>query len=206
MKITNRTAWRTDDIRALLIGACRALGARTVGKVVLVKYARTDVWQGRAGGHASLGRWVGALGEKRVLHEGTRMTLLLPRPVERPVPHADADGFAPNLADIARTMLHEVMHWRGVQHRDMTPAQRHCTGPIPDWADGLDLRLAVVELAPAIPREVKIAQLVERREAHARAMLAKNEAKLDRARKLVAKWRAKVTGYERRAAAKGGRP
>ena len=197
MRLQNYTQYRDDDLRWFFLAALRSMGSNGLYKTITVKYTRAGTWcGGRAGGNAQLGKWVPCSpglngGKVRKLLEGKRMTILLPKP-----------GEPQNMPDIARTVMHEILHLRGAQHRDMTEAQRKCTGPLPEWAEGLELRF---DEAPAEPsREEKIATVVAQREEHARAMLAKWEAKAKRATVIAKKWRTKVAGYERRAAAKKG--
>lgn len=110
-----------------------------------------------------------------------------------------------SVRDAAVTLVHELMHCRGLRHRDMPPGMKRCGGhdyPTPWLPAGLRIR---AKDAPAeVPREDRLAALKARREEKARADLARWEKRLRLARTKVAKYRARVRGYERRAAAATG--
>lgn len=107
------------------------------------------------------------------------------------------------IKQMARVLVHEVDHCRGLRHRDMRPIST-----LPDeWATGLRIRAK----APAQPvklsdaeraerRRAALSQVVTEREKHARAKVAEWERRLARAKTALEKWRRKVSYYERKAA------
>lgn len=186
IKLVNKTAYSTRDLRAFLRAGLRALGARS-DKVVVVRYQRV-VWQTvdqdgvRRVEYGPLGR--GRLG--RPGREAQQIWLHLPREPETLV-----------VGDVAHTLYHELLHNRGARHRDMTHEQRFWNGVPAPWCEGLS-----IGLEPEKPQE----NLIERREAHAREMLALWTKKQRLALTLRRKWAAKVRRYERIAAKREKQP
>lgn len=205
MKLTNETHYLSADLRAFFLAGLRKMEACSKGKTVIVTYTRPTKWRvekdcnvGYVSGLAYFGHWRRRAPDtdgtpRREYIEGRVIVMRLPR-----------DPTLLSLALFARVFEHEVLHTQGVKHRSMGPAVRYPNGspdaPVPAWAAGLEVR---VEEAPApAPLEERRDELVAKREAHARAKLAEYEVKAKRVAKLAAKWRQKVRGYERRAAAR----
>ena len=90
----------------------------------------------------------------------------------------------------AKVILHEALHWKGVEHVDMTENQRWCRGPAPQWASDVEV-VFIVKAAPD-PMEALKKRLV-----HAEKMLAKATKRARMARTLEKKWLKKVTAAER---------
>jgi hypothetical protein len=129
------------------------------------------------------------------------------------------------LGHVAGTILHEMTHLYGYwKHNaafrtalNAAAIEAFVVAGVGDWSKQaqFDARLdeqinmmippemiPVKRICPPLPPAERRAALVERRHEHARAALERHEAKLRRQQKLVKKWKAKVNGYERRAAAK----
>lgn len=214
LRIQNYTAYRTVDLRRFFTAGLRAMGA-TQPKTIEVRYLSGNLRRCMAS--------LGTLKEMRVsdadgepakkwqLSEGRWIRMLIARP---PVLGHDGNGKPVELMHLgtgsavlenvlgeplrrfARVFEHEVLHSKGVGHREMTPSQMNCDQPLPKWAEGLVIRLK----EPKVKRSA--AEKVAEREEHAREMLAAYERKQKRVATLLRKWRAKVRYYERRAAAK----
>lgn len=181
MKLTNKTHWRTDDLRALIAAALDADGIGTQGMHVTVEPAKR-----------SNRRWCSGYAWLR----GSSIHVRVPQPM------GEWGALPDHLRDdLARVVIHEAAHCRGVEHADMHGNLKR------DWRGGTDDR--DVSFAAAIwvrAKPVKVKSPVDhvaRRAAHAAAKLAEAERRLKLARTIAAKWRAKVRYYERRAAAQG---
>lgn len=172
--LTNETRYSSRDLRSFFLAGMHAMGVKT-SKRVRVSYSHKSMqW-----GCASIGTIYkpGALKSGYTRVEGSFVHMTLPPPDRL------------DLRDFARTFEHELLHNLGVNHGDMTEAQRYCRGDLPAWAQGRELREATPK--PTVPAVVL-------REARARAHLEKHETALAREQKLVRKWRAKVAYYDRR--------
>ena len=90
------------------------------------------------------------------------------------------------------------MHWRGVEHADMTEDQLYCRGPVPAWAEGVVISHR--EKAAPSRQEQRDKKLV-----HAREMLKRAETRLLRAETLVKRWRRRA-GAAERAIERGAEP
>jgi hypothetical protein len=209
LRIQNYTAYRTLDLRRFFAAGLRAMGA-TQPKTIEVRYLSGNLRRCMA----SVGTFKemrntdpdGEVAKKWQLTEGRWIRMLIARP---PVLGHDGNGKPVELMHLgagsvalepvrrfARVFEHEVLHNKGVRHREMTPSQRNCDEPLPKWAEGLVIRLK----EPKAKRSA--ADKVAEREQHAREMLAAYERKQKRVATLLKKWKAKVRYYERRAAAK----
>jgi len=189
LRIQNYTAYRTVDLRRFFTAGLRAMVV-TRSKTIEVRYRSGRLTCSRA----TLGAFEevsavdadGLPSKKWRLDEGRWIRMLIGKP----------SPSGPDLRRFARVFEHEVLHNKGVGHREMTPAQWRCDEPLPKWADGLVIRLKEVKAKPTA------ADRVAGRAEHAREMLAAYERKQKRVATLLKKWRAKVRYYERRAAAK----
>lgn len=184
MKLQNQTAWSTADLRRFFLAGLNALGART-DKTIRVVYGRGWALHGRA--------TIGWLEEARWI----KMTLPGPRVTEACLKL----GKPPiDYKRLAQVFEHEVGHNLGLQHRDM---QKWWTLQ-PTWHDGLTIAWEGVKATPLTDdeRSRRRETAKERREAHARAMLKKAETRLTRAKTIAARWRDRVTRYEKLAAAR----
>ena len=166
LQVLNETGYDTRAIRRLIVRALRAQGMRVVGAVRVV-------YTGGRGHHgcATVGRSASM--------PGLNMSLSLPR-----------DPAQLDVGKFARVIRHEVMHWRGVRHADMTDDQNYCRGACPEWAEGVVI--AHRERAVPIDDERR-----EKRLAHARAMLARAERKAKLAATIVKRWKRRVAAAER---------
>jgi hypothetical protein len=184
LKLENKTAYSTKDLRAFLRAGLRAYGARS-DKVVVVRYQRV-VW--RAVGQDGVAYGPSGRGQVgRPGREARHIWLHLPR-----------DPAALSVGDLAHTLYHEVLHNRGARHRDMTPEQMRWDGTPAPWTEGLSIGLEPARPRPS--REERAARLVEEREAHAREMLARAERRKKLADTVAKRWRKRVRYYERLAA------
>lgn len=205
LRVRNYTSYRTTDLRRFFAAGLRAMGS-TQPKTIEVRYLSGNLRRCMA----SLGTFNevrttdadGELAKKWQLYEGQWIRMLIARP---PVLGHDDNGKPVELLEnvlgepmrrFARVFEHEVLHSKGVGHREMTPSQMNCDQPLPEWAEGLVVRLKEPKAKPSA------ADKVAEREGHAREMLAEYERKQKRVAALLRKWRAKVRYYERRAAAK----
>lgn len=146
MKLTNKTRWRTDDLRALIAAACRWRGVPSRGLVVTVVVSRKRYWAERAPitGYATIG-YMNAVTKR--MRYGRTLHLRLP---------ADATGRESIVVDVAQVIEHEIAHLAGYHHpggKDnagkpiMSEALYNCTQPVADWLGDLQLRLEAVEAA-----------------------------------------------------------
>lgn len=173
IKLTNKTAYRDDDVRALVRGACAAAGTQVRVLHLMVSYARRNAVSGNA--------YVPGPGRRK--HFSNTMRLRIPKP-----------GVAIRQGSVAQVALHEAMHVAGAQHQDMTAEQWDCTMPVP-WAEHLQLR---VKEAPDKPDpELRKAALRSDRLEHAQVMLAKAETRAKRADTILKKWKRRVGALSR---------
>lgn len=161
----NRTQYRESDLRAIVLGACKAAGVGAQALTVFVSPAR--------GSHVS--GW--AFFPVHRTQPTNSMKLRIPAPGHTTVER------------VAQVALHEAMHLRGARHADMTEEQLRCCMPVP-WADDLLLR---VKEQPA-PEERLVQQAAARadRLEHAKQMLAKAATRLKRANTIKTKWERRV--------------
>lgn len=189
LRVDNATNWRTDDLRALIAAALEADGIGAAGMNVRVVRARQ---QGGCSGYA----W----------YHSRSMVVRVPSENKRDPFLGDVLAVRVTLPekwrdDLARVVMHEAAHCRGVHHAEMhgslrrTHQARHCT-------DDRDVAFAAqFQIRLQRPKQKAARNVVAERAEHAAKMLAKSERKLKLARTLASKWRAKVRYYERRAAA-----
>jgi hypothetical protein len=193
LRIVNDTAYDGRAIRSLVVACLRAQGLKVHGAVRIA-------YSSQAGGHHG----VAALGDEtyRPSRSGLNMALTLPR-----------DPQELDEAQFARVVHHEVMHWRGVRHEDMTDEGRYCMSTwtpswYAAWRDGREpVRLIVrdgtiigdARIGWTPPRTVAPADERTRRIEHARAMLKKARTRVLRAQTLEARWRRRLGALERAA-------
>ncbi len=175
IQLTNKTAYRDDDIRAIVHGACRAAGV----SLKLLRLTVTTAKRGSASGYAYYPRL-----RQRSLTTVNTMRLCIPPP-------SFSVGATGGIRGLAQVALHEAMHLNGASHGDMTEEQYNCTMPVP-WADSLPLR---AKEAPD-PELRKAAARADRLE-HAQAMLAKAETRQKRAATILKKWKRRVGALSR---------
>jgi hypothetical protein len=210
VKLQNFTAFRAVDLRRFFGAGLRAMGASS-NKTIEVRL-RSRRWRCS---RARLGEVVELSATQRYYitdithdqrfydgessHAAKRVWRVREAGWIRMVLDVDADG-AVDLRSLARVFEHEVLHSKGVTHADMTEHQMQCDLPLPGWAVGLEVRREPA--APRLTETERSAKRAQDRESHCRAMLATYEQRQKRVAKLLAKWRARVRYYERRAAAK----
>lgn len=166
LQVINETGYDARAIRSLIVRALRSQGVGVAGAVRVV-YSGGD---GRHHGCAALG--------ESVRFRGLNMSLSIPR-----------DPAKLDVGKFARVIRHEVMHWRGVQHADMTDDQRYCRGATPAWAEGV----VVAHREKAVPsREERLLKKC----VHAHEMYRRAEARLKRAETIVKRWRQRVSDAE----------
>lgn len=187
LTIDNETTYRTADLRRLFLRGLKAMGVKQD------KHVRVVAARYRHSGVAILGRLhlvpaspareaCSAKLEARYVRREGRWILMRAPALEKL-----------NLASFCRVFEHEVLHNLGVEHVDMTEAQRRCSGGLPAWAEGLELRQRPARSGSTAEERAA------KREAHARAMLAEHEAKLRREQNLVKKWGRRVARLEKAA-------
>ncbi len=116
--------------------------------------------------------------------------------MDRPEPSWQLPASGVWVANLARTIEHELMHTLGHRHRQMV---KPWTLPVL-WADGRTV--AWIPPKPKPARAEALATAVARREARARKRLATLEAQHKRTAALIVKWRAKVRYYDHKVAAR----
>lgn len=129
MKTTlqNGTGFRTADLRALVNAALLATGfpLRTRPLLYSACRLRIEIRSSRGGVHG-----------QAVLGRSARLPGLWMR-LHLPPRRLWTDD---TWRRIVAVTVHECMHLVGATHGSMTPTQRDCTGPLPDWALPLELR------------------------------------------------------------------
>lgn len=175
IKLENKSSYRDDDIRQIVRAACKAAGVRCDELRLKVTNQRSNArYEGKANCAPGCRDWSSAY-----------MWLYLRRP-----------------ADLKATVLvalHEAMHLAGARHADMTEEQRSCTGPMPAWAEGLQLR---IKESPS--REEQSAALRASRLSHAEAMLKKAHTRAKRAETIRKKWERRVRALNRASSRSSG--
>lgn len=176
LQLTNKTRWHDADLRKLILGALRAVGARPLQSHVWkvdVHPARTQ----RTSGWAFLGsRWT-----------PRRMRLRLPQPDKLRGARVEL------VKAFAQLCHHETLHAVGVEHKDMTDEQLYCRQSVP-WAEGLQLR-SKDELTPA---EEASKAAHEDKLAHVRAMHKKACTRRKRAETIEKKWARRLKMLEKK--------
>jgi|SRR5882672_2010884 len=175
ISLTNKTAYRDDDLRALVRGACDAAGVSLRILRLTVVHAK----RARVSGYAHYPQG------KRSFTTVNTMRLRIPKPGVADI------GL---VARVAKVALHEAMHTNGARHADMTEEQRYCTMPVP-WSESLLLRAKEAPAAPD-PELRKAAARADRLE-HAQAMLAKAQTRRKRAETIEKKWKRRVGALSR---------
>ena len=189
IKLTNKTQYRDDDLRAIVKAACAQVGvaAKEVRLTVVPTRKHLSV-----SGRATLPRSRSSLIWGRMLLRVPHEEKILARRAEEQRCRSEVWCLQKPLPTrVAQVALHEAMHLAGVQHRDMTEEQFDCTMAVP-WADGLHLRFK--EEAPA--EERKVAAAASRLE-HAQAMLTKAQTRAKRADTILKKWKRRVGALSR---------
>ena len=182
LRVVNETGYDTRALRRAIVGAIRAVCLPVRGTVrVTYDRSRDAKPVGWHGGSAAFGHVVKEAEGYRTL-QGLTMVLTLPR---------DPKLF--DLANFARTAHHEALHWKGVDHSEMTDDQRYCRGPVPSWAEGIVVGFE--EPTKPDPSEAGAKRLQ-----HAQEMLAKARTRAKRAATIEKKWKRKVDGMIRAAA------
>ena len=187
MKLDNRTEWKSADLRRILHAVCRH------DEFVAPAGATVRIVSSR-GGYSGWATYGG-----RNIFEATKdatrrvvpiaMLLRVPVPARGPF---DVDRFL-------GLVWHEVGHWRGLRHRQMSRAMmlsHNFRRADHEWAREAFADLTV-GVEPEPPKPPRGTLLLERRAAHAARMLALHERKLAREEKLVRKWATKVRYYEK---------
>lgn len=164
LEVRNETRYDTRAIRKLVVACLRSLRLDVCG-VVRVAYGVGEAHLGEAylGDHIYDRRHLEDVPDKLPrlrTRQGQSMVLTLPR---------DPAQFSRDL--FARVVLHEALHWKGVEHKDMTESQLRCTGPAPAWAEGVE----VIHRDPK-PEKSRAEVFAERLE-HATKMIERAEAR-----------------------------
>lgn len=194
MKITNKTKWSTDDLRAIISAALKVRGVPSTGLVVEVVPSKQWIT-----GRARIGRMLPKLSPNTpaVMRYGKWMVLRLPNPahfVPKHWDHIETEEGRAHIAGkrflrFARVVEHEVAHLQGLTHPMMSEALYNCTQEVP-WLEGLELRAAPEEICD------KAAARADRL-GHARAMLKKACTREKRAITGRKKWERRVRALER---------
>lgn len=181
MKITNKTHYRTDDLRKLFVACVNHHGGE-------IKRMSITVLYGEFSGFAYYPR--------HELHGGT-ITVRLPSPKRAP------EGLKMKwLTNVAQLFEHELMHCFGIRHGDMDRDVYNCRQDVSAWLPA-DLPKIRAQSGPKVPTEEEKATA---KEANARAKLAEWERKAKLAKTRLKKWKAEVRRYDRKHKAAGGNP
>lgn len=121
--LINETRWNSSDLKKIIRKAMARQRMSKSRLQVICKPART--FNRYAGAH---GRTLSVGTTRRGSHQGVSIVLLF-------LPGPDVYG----ATSFAQILEHELMHCVGVEHRDMTRAQRHAYQEVP-WAEGCVLR------------------------------------------------------------------
>lgn len=189
-KVVNRTHYRTDDLRRVLLGAIREEGEDGRAYTVTVGYTR----RGGCSGYAYYGAssFVVRVPRTRLVvkegGEGGRA-----RAVREPLTALDHS----DVVDLARVAMHELQHCAGKRHGEMCDSFKRAgearggATPAP-WCEGLVVRAVTKPAKPTMDERVA------KRAEHAAAMLAAWQRKSESAERMVAKWTRKVAYYAKR--------
>jgi len=185
VRITNKTHYRTDDLRRLFDAGLRAHADHTDYRI--------EVYYSRRSGACSGYAW----------YHSTRMKLGVPRTPAgawalSPEERKPFDELPEHIVqDLAHTLIHELCHCLGMRHGEMKVKVAHET-----WWKGKRIR------ARATPKKVSAA---EKREQNARRTLDQLDrrrdelkAELDRIRKRRVRWAKRVAYYDRKARNRNG--
>lgn len=171
MKLTNRTAWKTADLRAIV---AKVAADELSDHPLKRKRLRVDVIHTRMrGGGVSGVAWT----------NGCRVRLRIPKTNADPVL-------------FAWLAAHEIAHVRGMGHRRMPDYLNNYTATSRErwaWAAAYPIR-------PAAPLVKSSLTAVQAARDHAVAMLRKADTRLKRAGTIRAKWARKAAAAERRLA------
>lgn len=188
LAIDNRTHYSTQSLRAFLTAAILSEGdPERAYKVTVTSIRRNGGW------------WTSGYA---YYHSGT-FRLRLPTRDE----HGGLLAGLPkrSLRDAAVTTVHELMHCRGLRHRDMPAGMKRCGGsdyPTPWLHDGLQIVASKTQpaehAAAGQTTEERRAALLRRREEKAAAMLVRWQRRLRLARTKVRRYSLSVRRYERR--------
>lgn len=180
LSIVNETSYDTRAIRTLVIAALREVCLPVRGAVrITYSKARGKTPAHHHRGSAAMGRTIRLQDGSFHTNQGLTMVLTLPR-----------DPSMLDVAHFALVIRHEALHWKGVDHKDMTENQLWCRGPTPSWAEGVTIANVVRSKPNPIDQRAK-------RLAHARTMLTKSERKAKLADTLVKRWKRRVAALER---------
>lgn len=191
IKLKNATEFRNDDLRDLFRRSLRAVGFPSNGKWPLEVEISHTRYRGVSG--------VAAIGRSRV-NPGLWVKVRIPKREKW-----TEDTFR----RVVAVTVHECMHLVGSEHKDMTEAQYECTLPLPEWAEGLQLRPK--ERKPELPPAERLAasralsrKRVDQRlaEAETRALYAQKgltdaKRRATRAETLLKKWQRRKASLER---------
>lgn len=182
IKFTNKTNWNTRDLRRLVeVGLREEVGEFHEYWVEIYSMTAGRRYTGHGTYHAC---WMDIGAPLDHIETGDGSTAYL-----EVMPSKD-------VIRMARTLAHEVQHNKGERHNEMVGSFEL---PVP-WIHkmleaGFQVRRKPVKEKPKPDLQMKRYQ-------HAYKMLVEHEKKLNRERKLIAKWRQKVRYYERVLAAK----
>jgi len=179
MKITNKTHYRTDDLRKLFVACVKHHGGEIKRMSITVRY-------GKFTGFAYYP-------QRHGLHGGN-ITVRLPTVKRAP------NGITKGLNSVGRLFEHELMHCFGIRHGDMDRDVYHCRQDVSAWLPA-DLTKIRAQSGPKVPTEEEKATA---KEANARTKLAEWERKAKLAKTRLKKWRAEVRRYDRKRKASGG--
>jgi hypothetical protein len=186
VQLHNKTKYRDDDLIALYRAACRAEGFDPSYGVLVVVNSRS-----RVSGRATVpGNWI----KMCIPSIDTLMKVpwmkKLAEIAEVKLPLTAMPAVM--VKQLAKVLVHEIGHNMGLEHKEMIQHNKINV----DWCEGMKLR--VKPSAPKKSRKERMEEIVARREANARKKLEQYASRLERDKKLVAKWKRKVAYYERR--------
>lgn len=201
MIIENSTRYSTTDLERILLLALVDAGITShAHDRIAIKYSSSGSFTGWCYYGDVTPPILRSTGQRR-----TRMVLRLPPVLES----SDVANVA-TVGDVRHfvwLIRHEVAHWQGLRHRQMSDAMVHTSVwrtlgcPLPIWAE--TITIGIEPLAVLADRKQARRALPDRdverdkRKTHALAMLAKAERKAKLAATLVKRWTRRVKSADR---------
>lgn len=127
LKLVNETHYRTRDLRSFFITGLNALAHGNWS------YKYIEVVYGKRGGV-----W-GCAWLPTGLHPASSMRFAIPKDPEKL-----------SLGSLARVLRHEFAHNLGLRHGEMDYDLKYCSGPDPEWIEGLQVRVKEKKARPKV--------------------------------------------------------
>ena len=186
--IENKTQWRTDDMRCLIIAGLKHCGASMHKRINLIERRRGPLGRAVFDQHDREGGWI-MLALPFIIEKGKTINSRPGEVFSGTREHLRSNPMMrrSQVRQIAGTLMHELAHNFGVRHKEMS--RQACREDV-EWSDAFEIRLR------AQPKKVTAVERSEKRELHVRKMIAKHERQLARTQKLLKQWRQKARYYD----------